>query len=114
MQLFDNLMLLVLLATLAAMYLPVGKRPPWLRFLPLLALVFAVIHFNIEGYRWQMVPAYFVLALVLLQVGWRNWKTNPVVKVGRWATIRRFSGTSLLIVVLLSSGLFSWFSKTSS
>jgi len=109
MQIFDGLMLLVLLAMLVVLYLPVGKRPSWLRFLPLVALVFAVIHFNIEGYRWQMVPAYLVLALVLLQVGWRYWKTKPIVKTGRWATIRRFSGTSLMIIVLLSSGLFSWF-----
>jgi len=108
MQIFDSLTLLVLLVFLAALYLPVTKRPSWLRILPLLALVLALIHLFVEGFRWQMVPAYAVLLIVLLLAGWRYWKTNARVKTGRWATVRRVMGVSLIIVLLLSSGMFAW------
>ena len=39
-------------------------RPLFIRFAPTLALVFTLIHFGIEGYRWQMIPLY-VLTLLL-------------------------------------------------
>ncbi len=39
-------------------------RPQLIRFLPSLALIFTIIHFGIEGNRWQMIPLY-VLTLLL-------------------------------------------------
>ena len=40
-------------------------RPRIVRFLPALALIVTLIHFFIEGYRWQMIPLY-VLTLILI------------------------------------------------
>jgi predicted dienelactone hydrolase len=108
MQLFDSLTLLVLLVFLLVLYLPAIKRPSWLHLLPPLALVLALFHLFAEGFRWQMVPASVVLLIVLLLTGWRYWKTNAGVKTGRWATVRRATGVSLAVMLLLSSGLFSW------
>jgi predicted dienelactone hydrolase len=42
------------------------RRPRWLDFLPLAALTVMLIHLFVEGYRWQMIPAYVLIALVFL------------------------------------------------
>lgn len=39
------------------------RRPRWLNFLPLLAIVLVLLHLLIEGYRWQMVPLYFLVTI---------------------------------------------------
>lgn len=39
-------------------------RPLWVRLLPALTLIVTLIHFAIEGYRWQMVPLYSLTALL--------------------------------------------------
>lgn len=44
-----------------------APRPMPIRFLPLAALIIILIHFAIEGYRWQMIPLYaltFVFAIL--------------------------------------------------
>ncbi|MBE0671545.1 MAG: hypothetical protein IH588_13235 [Anaerolineales bacterium] len=44
-------------------------RPQGIRFIPTLALLFTLIHFGVEGYRWQMIPLYaltLILAALLL------------------------------------------------
>ena len=33
-------------------------RPFAVRFLPAVALLVTLIHFSVEGYRWQMIPIY--------------------------------------------------------
>ena len=35
-----------------------APRPMMVRYLPLLALALILIHFVVEGYRWQMIPLY--------------------------------------------------------
>jgi hypothetical protein len=39
-------------------------RPLVIRFLPVMALIVALIHFAVEGYRWQMIPLYILTALL--------------------------------------------------
>jgi predicted dienelactone hydrolase len=39
-------------------------RPSIIRFLPAAALILTLIHFAIEGYRWQMIPLYLLTALL--------------------------------------------------
>jgi len=39
-------------------------RPLPARFLPAVALILTLIHFSIEGYRWQMIPLYVLTALL--------------------------------------------------
>jgi len=108
MQVFDTLTLLILLVVLVVCYLPIVKRPRWLRYLPPLALVLALIHLAVEGFRWQMMPAYVVLVLILLWSGWQYWNPKTSVGGGRWVTIRRITGVSLAITLLMTSGLFSY------
>src|SRR4030095_6576194 len=39
-------------------------RPFAMRFTPALALALTLIHFAVEGYRWQMIPIYVLTALL--------------------------------------------------
>ena len=36
-------------------------RPFFIRLLPALAIILTLLHFGIEGYRWQMIPLYVLL-----------------------------------------------------
>jgi dienelactone hydrolase len=38
----------------------------WFAFVPLLCLPVAALHFLVEGYRWQMLPAYLLLCVCIL------------------------------------------------
>jgi predicted dienelactone hydrolase len=61
--------ILILLANIPSLVWPIlfaRKRPRWITFFPVLALLFVIIHLMMEGYRWQMVPAYFLTGLVFL------------------------------------------------
>ncbi|MBC8504048.1 MAG: hypothetical protein H8D34_04280, partial [Chloroflexi bacterium] len=65
MRIFEILTLGTLFLALAARFLRVEKRPSWMYFLPVTAVLFILIHLVIEHYRWQMVPNY-TLAIWLL------------------------------------------------
>jgi len=54
-------------------------RPMAIRLLPALTLAITLIHFNAEGYRWQMLPIYTLTALLTISsltkiVGNTDWK----------------------------------------
>jgi predicted dienelactone hydrolase len=69
MRLFETLTLIALLLSLPSLFVPRPKRPRWLAYLPGLAVLFALIHLALEGYRWQMVPAYGLTVLLFLGTG---------------------------------------------
>ena len=50
--------LAAILLSLLMYLIPGNRRPRWLSFLPALATLLLVIHLVVEGYRWQMIPAY--------------------------------------------------------
>ena len=54
-------------------------RPLAIRLLPALALIISLIHFAVEGYRWQMIPLYVLTLLLALCsltkiLGTNDWK----------------------------------------
>ena len=57
-------LLLCLLWPIFAARLPLPAR--WLRLLPFVALAVALLHLLLEYYRWQMVPAYLLTAILSL------------------------------------------------
>ena len=65
MRPLEGLILITILFFLLAYLVPKSRRPRWLPYLPALAALFVVIHLVVEGYRWQMVPAY-ALALIVV------------------------------------------------
>jgi len=59
-RLFENLALFTLLLILAWSFAPEKRRPRTVLFAPALTWILFVIHFIVEGARWQMLPAYFL------------------------------------------------------
>jgi predicted dienelactone hydrolase len=66
MRPIEGLILLAILFSLLAYLVPKSRRPRWLSLLPALAALLVVIHLLVEGYRWQMVPAYALAAIVVV------------------------------------------------
>jgi len=46
------------------LFVPAKRRYRWMHLLPFLSIAMATLHLLIEGYRWQMVPAYFLSVLL--------------------------------------------------
>ena len=70
----------IVIPGLLAIYLAWSHpRPAWVRLLPALALIVTLIHFAIEGYRWQMLPLYGLTSLLSISAltklfGANDWK----------------------------------------
>lgn len=64
---------------LLTIYLLVPQpRPTIIRAIPIGALLLTLIHFVVDGYRWQMVPIYLItLVLVLISLN-RSWDMRPL------------------------------------
>lgn len=66
MRPIEAFVLSALAAVLILIAIPWSNRPRWLRSLPPVLLIVLLLQVLIEGYRWQMVPAYIVGGIVLL------------------------------------------------
>jgi predicted dienelactone hydrolase len=78
MRLLGIIILPLNLVALLMVYIPL--RPPlrWAKFLPAAIVVITLLHLIVEGYRWQMVPAYILTAaLFLLTLPSLLKNTNP-------------------------------------
>ena len=53
-------------------------RPSVVRVIPASALVLTLIHFILEGYRWQMIPIYSLTLVVGLISLNKSWDMNPL------------------------------------
>lgn len=72
--------ILVILTLLPPLLWPLVRRtrPHWLISFPIAGVLFIAIHLFVEGYRWQMVPAYGLTAVfLLLALRWRTTKSAP-------------------------------------
>lgn len=76
MRPFEILLLLAEFSVLVLMFLPISLAWVWLRYLPIVAVLAAVAQLQIEGPRWQMVPAYLVMALFFT-----NWRPRKFIIV---------------------------------
>jgi predicted dienelactone hydrolase len=65
MRLFENLILLTLILALAWSFLPRHRRSRLILYMPFFSAALIVVHFLVEGYRWQMIPAYLLAAFLL-------------------------------------------------
>lgn len=66
MRPLEVLSLSALALTLVTILIPGSKRPGWLRFLPAFPAIFLLLQVAVEGYRWQMAPAYALSGIVFL------------------------------------------------
>lgn len=106
MRLLEAAILLSLLPAVLGWFLPAHRRPRWLLFVPFLALGFTALHLLIEGFRWQMVPAYAV-AMVLGLLSARALRSGaaptpaPRPPSGWLRATARVLGATVLLLVLV-------------
>ena len=84
MRVFEVLMLLVVLPVLVWPLLP-WRRPRWVDFLPGTAVLLMIIQLVVEGYRWQMLPAYALVVILFLVTLARLRSPAPEKKWSGWA-----------------------------
>lgn len=68
-------------------------RPLGIRLFPALSLLLTLIHFGVEGYRWQMIPIYVLTSILGL---------SALIKL-RSSTDRKPAGSFLLLLLLAVS-----------
>jgi formylglycine-generating enzyme required for sulfatase activity len=66
MQPLETLTLGTILLVFLSLILPRSWRPRWTAYLPGAAVPFLLLHLLLEGARWQMVPAYVLVAALFL------------------------------------------------
>jgi len=66
MRPLETFTLVALLCSLLIRFVPKGKRTRWLSYLPTLPALLALLQLAREGYRWQMIPAYALTAVLLI------------------------------------------------
>ncbi len=100
MRLFEILMLLVVLPVLLWPLLP-WRRPRWVDFLPAAAVLMMVLQLLLEGYRWQMLPAYLLVVVLFLVTLLRLRSPTPRQKNwSAWAIIGSLLGLLVWLLVL--------------
>jgi predicted dienelactone hydrolase len=67
MRTFEILILIALVPLIAGLASRPVRRSAWLRALAWTALVLALLHLVVEGYRWQMIPAYLLIVSAYLR-----------------------------------------------
>lgn len=79
MRPFEIATVFLLLVAWGSYLVPGHRRPRWLFVFPVLAVVVALVQLGVEGYRWQMVPA-DALAALLFIAGMASFvrKTEPI------------------------------------
>lgn len=104
MRLFENLILLALLFTLAWSLLPPKRRPRLTLYMPVLTLILIGIHAFSEGLRWQMAPAY-LMTLVLGSINLRRLRAPARAEVKRSPFLRLLGVLLALLVFIIISQL---------
>ena len=66
MRPFEILIIAGLGLTLAGRLWRRQQRPRWMRYLPAVLVVLTAVHLGLEHYRWQLAPAYLLVAILAL------------------------------------------------
>ncbi|TFH36703.1 MAG: hypothetical protein E4G99_04290 [Anaerolineales bacterium] len=106
MRFFELLILVTLLLAITVRFWRTERRPRWAKYLPGLAVLLIPIQLVLEGYRWQMVPAYtlagLLFAITTLELSRR--RNNAPTRWGR--TVVRGIGLTLgLVLFTIAAGL---------
>lgn len=75
-------------------------RPLWIRLAPAAALFITLIHFAIEGYRWQMIPLYVLTSLLGLSALFKIKSPSDWNPVGSYLIVILLAVATVLPVVL--------------
>ncbi len=92
---------MVVIAGLYPIAVVLAPRHKVVHVLPVLAALLTVLHLLLEGYRWQMVPVYAVVAIMAGVGGWRLRKPDSGLQIVRREPSRA-ALLALIPVVLMS------------
>ncbi len=109
MRLFEILILFVSWLFVLRSFFRRKDQPHWIRTFLGVAVFVCVLHFLIEGYRWQMVPAYLLTGLLVLTAIQRT--VRPEARPARrlWVIVVGFVGVVFAIVATALPYLFPVF-----
>ena len=71
-------------------------RPTFIRFVPASALILALVHAGVEGYRWQMIPLYALTSLLVI---------SSLIKINSATDWPSLASTLTLILLALSTAV---------
>jgi hypothetical protein len=72
-------------------------RPTIIRLIPALAVLVILLHFSIEGYRWQMIPLYGMTLFLALINMHGAWDIKPLAS---YLTLRLAQGGALIVLTV--------------
>ncbi len=101
MRFLENVVLILLLLSLAWTFLPPHRRSRIILYLPFLTSLLVILHIAVEGARWQMFPAY-LLTLALLANNTRLLRSpaQPAARQPVWLRLVLVLGGLLLFIVV--------------
>lgn len=105
MRPFELALVLSLLLTALSGFVPLQRRPRWIRYLPWLSGALLALHLVLEGYRWQLAPAYALTAIQLLMS--RRAQPAQAPPPARLRTILRIAAGVLVLLVLGTTTLLA-------
>lgn len=107
MQLFEIFILIILFISSFTLFTKPVNRPVSLNSLPFLTLLPGLLHLIFEGFRWQMIPAYFIAVLFLVQsfLLVKNQRGSLPTHGRRWL---RIAGALFSIMLLISSTVLAF------
>lgn len=107
MQFFEICILITLFISVCALFTKPGNRPNSLIYLPFLALFIVFLHALFEGIRWQMIPAYLLSILFLLQSVrlLKRQRNLSAYQDRKW--LRIIGGLSSILLLIISTVLGS-------
>ncbi len=110
MRMSEITLIIVCSASLLRPFLWTVYRRFWNGFLPVLLVLTTTLHFTLEGYRWQMIPAYFLAGLIFESTLPSFFRTDEEpIKPGLLAKILSGPGLFFLAVAVTFLVLFPIF-----
>lgn len=108
MRALEILIMIVLAGTIFCLFVQAAKRKKWMHALPALSFALVLLHFVLDGYRWQLLPLY-LLAVVLFAASFQNF-SNLLKGEEEGIPVRdrkglRITGAAFAILILLTAGL---------
>jgi len=111
MRPLEALLIISLGVSAISLFIEASRRNRWLHLLPAFSLAIAGIHLIVEGYRWQMVPAYLLACLLFLftlrniRYGirpWMSWQSTD-------HRVLRIIGALVSSLLMLDILFLQWF-----
>ncbi len=100
-------LLLIVSSSLGLIYTLVRIHPPRLSvILSSCSIVLTFLHLLVEGYRWQLVPAYLSIVTLLVVLLWRYKRAKTLIENSRWISGLRKIIASVIIILVLTGTSF--------